>query len=69
MCNPNLPIGTGYLHLMPWTSIGMTAAQHMLSVLNQCSAVQTYPAILGPSATMPLLSIHQEKPEMIILNN
>jgi len=57
MCTPNLPIGTGYPHLMPWTSIGTTAEQHMLSVPNRCSALQTYPAILVPSATMPLLSI------------
>ena len=57
MCTPNLPIRTGYLHLMPWTSIGMTAEQHMLSVLNWHSALQTYPPILRPSATMPLLSI------------
>jgi len=57
MCTPNLPIRTGYLHLMPWTSIGTTAEQHMLSVLNWRLALQTYPPILGPSATMPLLSI------------
>jgi len=57
MCTPNLPIGTGYPHLMPWTSIGTAVAQHMLLVPNQCSALQTYPAILRPSATMPLLSI------------
>ena len=57
MCTPNLLIVTGYLHLMPWTSIGTTAAEHMLLVPNRRSALQTYPAILGPSATMPLLSI------------
>jgi len=57
MCTPNFLIRTGYPHLMPWTSIGTTAEQHMLSVPNQCSALRTYPAILVPSATMPLLSI------------
>jgi len=56
-CTPNLLIGTGYPHLMPWTSIGMTAEQHMLSVLNRSLVLQTSPAILRPSVTMPLLSI------------
>ena len=57
MCTLNLLIGTGYPHLMPWTSIGTTAEQHMLLVPNRRSALQTSSAILGPSATMPLLSI------------
>jgi len=53
----NFLIGIGYLHLMLWTSIGTTAKQHMLSVLNWCLALQTSSAILRPSATMPLLFI------------
>ena len=53
----DLLIGTANPHLMPLSSIEMTAKQHMPLVPDQYSALQTYPAILWPCAKMILLSI------------